>query len=49
MKRREFLQMLAVASAGGMLLTHRTAAAQAADAMYDLPRFGNVQIGRAHV
>ncbi|WP_088142531.1 thiosulfohydrolase SoxB [Achromobacter xylosoxidans] len=43
MNRREFLQMLAVASAGGMGLSHHPrAAAQAAQAFYDAPAFGNV-------
>jgi len=41
--RREFLEILAVAAAGGMGLFHAPrAAAQAADKFYDLPRFGNV-------
>jgi sulfur-oxidizing protein SoxB len=44
MNRREFLQMLAVASAGGMMLSNR-AAAQASDGgAYDVPRFGNVHL-----
>lgn len=45
MKRREFLQVLAIAGAGGMMFPHQDAhAALAADAMYDLPRFGNVHL-----
>ncbi len=45
MNRREFLQVLAVASAGGMTLSHNDAiAAQAAETMYNLPRFGNVHL-----
>ena len=43
--RREFLQVLAVASAGGMALDHRDVlAAQpgAAEKLYELPAFGNV-------
>lgn len=45
MKRREFLQVLAIAGAGGMTFPHQDAhAALAADAMYDLPRFGNVHL-----
>jgi sulfur-oxidizing protein SoxB len=41
--RREFLQVLAVAAAGGMGLSHSARAAeQAAQDFYDLPRFGNV-------
>ncbi|GAB3629031.1 5'-nucleotidase [Pandoraea terrae] len=45
MNRREFMQVLAVAAAGGMALSHREdAAAQAASSFYDLPRFGNVHL-----
>jgi sulfur-oxidizing protein SoxB len=45
MNRREFLQVLAIASAGGMTFPHQDArAAQAAESMYDLPRFGNVHL-----
>ncbi|CAJ94621.1 thiosulfohydrolase SoxB [Cupriavidus necator] len=45
MNRREFLQVLAIAGAGGMTFPHQDAhAAQAAEAMYDLPRFGNVHL-----
>ncbi|QDX23841.1 thiosulfohydrolase SoxB [Pandoraea pnomenusa] len=45
MNRREFMQVLAVAAAGGMALSHHeTAAAQAAAAFYDLPKFGNVHL-----
>ena len=43
--RREFVQMLAIASAGGMALEQRGAlAANPGDAerLYDAPRFGNV-------
>ena len=43
--RREFVQMLAVASAGGMALEHRDvlgADPGAAERLYDVPRFGNV-------
>ncbi|WP_207915039.1 thiosulfohydrolase SoxB [Paralcaligenes ureilyticus] len=43
MSRREFLQVLAIAAAGGMSLSHSPrAAAQAAKDFYDLPKFGNV-------
>ena len=43
--RREFLQALAVASAGGMSLQSNFAHAQnAAQKFYDLPRFGNVHL-----
>ena len=41
MSRREFLHLLAVASAGGIALDHRDTFASGAG-MYDLPRFGNV-------
>ncbi|MGD9520446.1 MAG: thiosulfohydrolase SoxB [Tepidiphilus sp.] len=45
MNRREFMQVLAVAAAGGMTLASDwVRAAQAADALYDLPRFGNVSL-----
>ncbi|WP_444633298.1 thiosulfohydrolase SoxB [Cupriavidus oxalaticus] len=45
MNRREFLQVLAIAGAGGMTFPHQDAhAAQAAESMYDLPRFGNVHL-----
>ncbi|WP_066255419.1 thiosulfohydrolase SoxB [Hydrogenophaga flava] len=43
--RREFMQVLAVASAGGMALNHQDVLAGkpgAAMKMYDLPKFGNV-------
>jgi sulfur-oxidizing protein SoxB len=43
--RREFLQALAVASAGGLALDAPLALAQqSADAFYDLPKFGNVHL-----
>ncbi|VVE39789.1 5'-nucleotidase [Pandoraea capi] len=45
MNRREFMQVLAVAAAGGMALSHHeTAAAKAAAVFYDLPKFGNVHL-----
>ena len=45
MNRREFLQVLAVAAAGGMSLQCELARAeQGAARMYDLPRFGNVSL-----
>lgn len=45
MSRREFLQVLAVASAGGFALDRSLAlAGQAGDKLYDLPRFGNVSL-----
>ena len=43
--RREFMQVLAVASAGGMALDHKdvlAGKAGAGQALYDLPKFGNV-------
>ena len=44
MDRREFLHLLAVASAGGFTLDHTQAFATntRSSALYDLPRFGNV-------
>ncbi|MBL0074606.1 MAG: thiosulfohydrolase SoxB [Rhodocyclaceae bacterium] len=45
MNRREFLHLLAVASAGGMALHGEASAAQiAAKNFYDLPKFGNVHL-----
>ncbi len=45
MNRREFLQVLAIAGAGGMTFPSQdAAAAQSARAMYDVPRFGNVHL-----
>ncbi|MBK9625883.1 MAG: thiosulfohydrolase SoxB [Rhodocyclaceae bacterium] len=45
MNRREFLHLLAVASAGGMALHGEANAAQiAAKNFYDLPKFGNVHL-----
>ncbi|MCV2218605.1 thiosulfohydrolase SoxB [Thauera sp. Sel9] len=45
MNRREFMQMLAVAAAGGMSLHSGFARAQqAAAALYDMPAFGNVSL-----
>ncbi len=43
MNRREFLQMLAIASAGGFLLKNSESYA-AADRLYDLPKYGNVSL-----
>ena len=45
LSRREFMQLLAAASAAGMALDHRDALAATAGAserLYDVPRFGNV-------
>ncbi|HRP23637.1 MAG TPA: thiosulfohydrolase SoxB [Thauera sp.] len=45
MNRREFMQLLAVAAAGGMSLQSNFARAEkAAEALYDLPPFGNVSL-----
>jgi len=45
MNRREFLQLLAAASAGGFALdAHQVLAAGKGDAFYELPRFGNVHL-----
>ncbi|MDP1524545.1 MAG: thiosulfohydrolase SoxB [Rhodocyclaceae bacterium] len=45
MNRREFLQILAAASAAGFALNSRALlAAQAGEKLYDLPRFGNVHL-----
>jgi len=42
MNRREFLQVLAIAAAGGFALERREALAGAASSLYDLAPFGNV-------
>jgi sulfur-oxidizing protein SoxB len=43
MNRREFMQILAAASAAGFALnSHELLAAQGGEKLYDLPRFGNV-------
>ena len=45
MNRREFLQVLAAASAAGMALDSRELlAGQGGDSVYDLPRQGNVHL-----
>ncbi|MCX7273852.1 MAG: thiosulfohydrolase SoxB [Burkholderiales bacterium] len=44
MDRREFLQVLALAQAGGLALDSPAALAADGQAMYDLPRFGNVHL-----
>jgi sulfur-oxidizing protein SoxB len=45
MNRREFLQILAIASAGGFLLKNGECyAASDATRMYDLPKYGNVSL-----
>jgi S-sulfosulfanyl-L-cysteine sulfohydrolase len=43
MHRREFLQLLATATAGGFLLDPRASWAQG-ERLYDVPRFGNVSL-----
>ena len=44
MNRREFLHLLAMASAAGMTLDARAQGASRDAAMYDVPRFGNVHL-----
>jgi len=45
MSRREFLQLLAVASASGLALNSKSAlSAKGTDSFYDLPAYGNVSI-----
>src|SRR5437762_13771727 len=44
MNRREFLHTLAVAAAGGALIGARDSTAAEADAIYDVPRTGNVHL-----
>jgi sulfur-oxidizing protein SoxB len=45
MNRREFLQLLAIASASGLALNSKSAlSAQGTNSFYDLPAFGNVSI-----
>jgi len=44
MNRREFLQLLAVAAAGGFALDSRHALAGAPAGLYDVPAFGNVSL-----
>ena len=44
MDRREFLQALAIAGAAGFPLASRQALAADGDALYDIPRFGNVSL-----
>jgi sulfur-oxidizing protein SoxB len=45
MNRREFLQLLGIATAGGFMLHNSDSrAATAASGMYELPRFGNVSL-----
>lgn len=44
MSRREFVQLMAIASAAGLSLGSGTSRAQAASSLYDLPKFGNVHL-----
>ena len=45
MNRREFVRLMAIAAAGGMVLDGKDVlAAPAAEKLYDLPRFGNVHL-----
>ncbi|MEO7031566.1 MAG: thiosulfohydrolase SoxB [Herbaspirillum sp.] len=45
MNRREFMQVMAIATAGGMVLDGKNAlAAPSAEHLYDLPSFGNVHL-----
>ena len=44
MQRRAFLRLLALAAAAGATLRSRLSDAQAADALYDVPPFGNVSL-----
>jgi sulfur-oxidizing protein SoxB len=44
MNRRDFLEVLAAAAAAGLPLASKSALAQSADALYDVPRFGNVSL-----
>ncbi len=44
MNRREFLQLLAVAAAGGLALDSKSALAANPGSLYDLPAFGNVSL-----
>ena len=44
MQRRAFLRLLALAAAAGATLRPRQSEAQAADALYDVPPFGNVSL-----
>ena len=44
MSRREFVQVLAAASAAGLSLGSNMTRAQSASSLYDLPKFGNVHL-----
>jgi sulfur-oxidizing protein SoxB len=44
MSRREFVQLMAIASAAGLSLGSGTTRAQSATTLYDLPKFGNVHL-----
>jgi S-sulfosulfanyl-L-cysteine sulfohydrolase len=44
MSRREFVQLMALASTAGLSLGATTSRAQAASSLYDVPKFGNVHL-----
>lgn len=44
MSRREFVQLMAIASTAGLSLGTGTSRAQAASSLYDMPKFGNVHL-----
>lgn len=44
MSRREFVQLMAIASTAGLSLGSGASRAQAASSLYDLPEFGNVHL-----
>ncbi|MDN3987813.1 thiosulfohydrolase SoxB [Zwartia vadi] len=44
MNRREFVQLMAIASTAGLSLASGTSRAQAASSLYDMPKFGNVHL-----
>ena len=45
MNRREFLQLMAIGAAGGLVLDQRPGlATDAVDRLYDIPKFGNVSL-----
>jgi len=44
MSRREFVQLMAIASTAGLSLGSGTSRAQAASSLYDMPKFGNVHL-----
>jgi len=44
MSRREFVQLMALASTAGLSLGSGTSRAQASSSLYDMPKFGNVHL-----